>query len=160
LSNVSIEFGSDNALKASKALEAKHVVGLEVVVGSQNQLMIDYDVDEFPQERFEKGLNYLKQRLNPFTLNSIDKIKYFKYRSKSGKHWHVIIEVPIKFEDMERLIWQQIFGSDFQRDALSTIAISRKVKNPILLFMKKDKIAEETEYVSIVPISRKFKEVC
>lgn len=157
MSLCNIEFNSDNAETAKKSLAIKQVKGLEVVIGKRNQLMIDYDVDEFPQERFNKGMNYLEQRLNPFSL--FETIKYDKYHSKSGTHWHVIIELPVEFEDIERIVWQQIFGSDFQRDALSVIGISRNVKNPILLFMKQDKNTEESGFTIIKnKIGRKFKE--
>lgn len=133
--------GSDNAEQAKEVLKAKEIKGVNVVVGAQNQLMLDYDTDEFPQKRFNEGIDFLRQRLK----DSPGSICYSRYRSKSGRHWHVIINCPFNFySEVERVAWQLVFGSDFKKEAMSLIAISRDIKNPILLYMK-DGIQPESE---------------
>ena len=148
----SIKHGSDNAVKAKCCLEAKGITDCDVVVAEKNQIFIDYDVEVFPLERFQTALSFLEARLEkarPFTWE--------KYRSKSGKHWHVLINLPIEMSELERITWQSIFGSDFKRDALSTISIARDVKNPILLFMKQDRKPEDSGTSDNKKPTRKFR---
>jgi hypothetical protein len=150
VSQASIVPNSDNADKARKGLAARNIPGLKVVIGAEDQLMIDYDDETIP-ERFQTGLSFLRQRVG---LGNLD---YSIYRSGSGKHWHAVVNMPIKMTELERVTWQAIFGSDFKRDALSTIGISRNVKNPILLFMFENTKPEETGSIVDKP-ARKFRE--
>ena len=150
MSGCSIEFGSDNAEKAHAALITRNIPDLEVVIGSNTQLLIDYDQEELPQERLDNGLSFLRERVGKGELG------YNTFRSGSGKHWHVVVEMPIEMTELERITWQLIFGSDHKRDALSVIGINRMVKNPILLFMHKNKKPEMSYSVPEKP-ARKFK---
>lgn len=150
MSKGSITRWSDNAVKAAEALVARNKPDLEVVVGSQSQLMIDYDQDEMPEERLQSALSFLRTRVGKGEL------VYRTYRSGSGKHWHVLVQMPVEMNDTERTAWQLIFGSDYKRDALGLTSIARHVKNPILLFMKKHKRAVTVGMVPERP-TRKFK---
>jgi len=141
---------SDNAVKAAEALVARNKPDLEVVVSSKKQLMIDYDLEELPDERLSTSLSLLRTRVGKGEL------VYRTYRSGSGKHWHVVVEMPVEMDDVERSAWQLVFGSDYKRDALGLISVARHVKNPVLLFMKKHKRAVEVVTVPERP-SRKFK---
>jgi hypothetical protein len=151
MSYTTIVPNSDNAEKAKQVLAKKSITGLEVIIGADNQLLIDYDYEEIPEQRFQKALNFLKQRVESGVIT------YHTYRSKSGKHWHVIVNLPISMTETERLVWHQIFGSDSSRDALSMIAISRNVSNPILLFMFENKKSEKDVEVITTNVSRKFR---
>ena len=80
---------SDNAVKAAEALVARNKPDLEVVVSSKKQLMIDYDLEELPDERLSTSLSLLRTRVGKGEL------VYRTYRSGSGKHWHVVVEMPV-----------------------------------------------------------------
>lgn len=138
-----IEPGSDNAVEAKQALSEKGVSNYEVVVAAPNQIMIDYDALTVP-ERFNKVGDILRKRFP-------DKgIECRATRSKGG-NVHMVVTLPEPISDTERIAWQAAFGSDPIREALSLVSISRNVKNPVLLFMPKDRGALEE------PTGRKFR---
>ena len=143
----------DEAIAASKKLESAGYEGWEVVVANDYTLQIDYD--RVPKDRcpakFKAVLSLLGQR-----FKSKEALTYEIHRSKSGKGNHVIIHIPDPLEDIERIAWQAAFGSDGVREALNLLRIKRHIKNPVLLFMKKNR---DTTPINIKPAGfRKFRE--
>ena len=123
---------------------------LQIVVEKDNQLMLDYDAEEIP-EVFEKMLSILQQRFYN------QPIKWEKFRSSSGKHWHVIVDLPENLEVQERIAWQAIFGSDRVREAITLLKIAQNIKDPVVLFM--DPTVPPVETGRLVVGGRKFKEI-
>lgn len=140
----------DEAIAASKKLDDLGFVDWEVVVATDHTLQLDYDkmpVGKCPA-KFKAILGLLKQR---FDTNS--ELKYEIHRSKSGKGNHVIVHLPKALDEVERVAWQAAFGSDGIREALNIMRITRNIKNPVLLFMRKDRVTTLT----VCEIGRKFR---
>lgn len=55
-------------------------------------------------------------------------------RSRSGKHWHVTIELPRRVPHIERVMWQAILGSDRAREFCNAARVLRRAPYPIVLF--------------------------
>lgn len=140
VSKSSIVPGSDNAEKAAKDLAAKgKYPNHEVVVAGSDEIMIDYDTKNVP-EVFLNVLQIMQtQRFKE------GKTSYSRYTSKSG-NCHIVIKLPESISDTERIAWQAAFGSDPMREALSLVSISRNVKNPVLLYMDKNRVHEYQTY--------------
>jgi hypothetical protein len=143
----------DEAVAASKKLEEAGFTEWEVVVAKENILQLDYDKikpNKCPP-KFKQILGLLAQR---FEVKQ-DELKYEIHRSKSGKGNHVIIYLPGELSDVERTAWQATFGSDGVREALNLLRIKRNIKNPILLFMRKDRTSDV--HTIPPPVGRKFR---
>lgn len=136
---------------AKDVLATKNKPGLEIVPATAKQLQLDYDSDEVP-EQFNKVLPMLRQRFTKGTIT------WNKYHSSSGKHWHVILDLPEAITDQERIVWQAVFGSDYMREGLSLMRLIANIENPTLLFMMPDRVAIETGILP-EPVGRKFKEL-
>jgi hypothetical protein len=143
-----IQVQSEEALKSKMAVKG---VELDIVPAKKNELQIDYDQDEVP-EQFKKMLPILRQRFDKGT------IYWKKQRSASGQHWHVIITLPEDITDQERIMWQAVFGSDFMREGLSVLRVAAGMENPTLLFVPKNTVPVEMGIVEERP-ARKFKEL-
>jgi len=142
----------DEAEAASLKLQEMGFVDWEVVVAETDTLQLDYDKikpNKCPP-KFKQILGLLAQRFN------VDQevLTYEIHRSKSDKGNHVIIHLPDKMDEIERVGWQAAFGSDGVREALNLLRVHRNIKNPILLFMKKDRPQE----VHSIPKGRKFRD--
>jgi hypothetical protein len=125
----------DEAVAAAKKLESLGFVDWEVVVAKNDTLQIDYDnmSEGKLHPKFNATLGLLTQRFDKNNLG------YTVHRSKSGTGNHVIVNLPGTMDEVERVAWQAAFGSDGIREALNLPRIKRNIKNPILLFMKKDR---------------------
>lgn len=140
----------DNTQEALEEKVKKKGVDLDIVVAKKNELMIDYDQEEIP-EQFQKMLPILRQRFNKGT------IFWKKQHSASGKHWHVIVTLPEEISDQERIVWQAVFGSDYMREGLSLLRVVAGMENPTSLFMPKDVAPVEIGQIEERP-ARKFKD--
>lgn len=128
-------FYDDEAVAAAKKLDDGGFLEWEVVVATDYTLQIDYDKmpkDKLPP-KFKQTLALFAQRFKSSELT------YELHRSKSGTGNHVIIHMPEALEDLERVAWQAAFGSDGVREALNLLRIKRNIKNPVLLYMRKDR---------------------
>lgn len=123
--------GTDNAEHARKSLEDAGLTEYEVAVARSNELMLDYDSPDVPST-FYSGLSFLDQRFGGKIIDAA------VYKSRSGNR-HVVVKLPEAISDEERIAWQAVLGSDQKREALSLISCGRDVKNPVLLFMRKDR---------------------
>ena len=146
VSNASGHIQKDHAAYAAKELVEKGLANWEVVVAEENQLQIDYDSPTLP-DRFFDVLKILQQRFPTAGLC------YSNHRSKGGNQ-HVLINLPHKIGLYERIAWQAAFGSDCKREALHLLSVSRKEKNPILLFMEKGR---ETNLIPVEAVGRKYR---
>lgn len=139
MSKSSVIQGSDNAEDAAKALELKAAPGYEVVVAEPDELQIDYDIP-YPGDAWETLPESFKIVFKVLRENGM--VRYFRrYKSKSG-NLHVLVKLSDELPEVERVALQAAFGSDPLRETLNLIAIRKQVKNPILLFMRKDRNAE------------------
>lgn len=136
---------------AADMLASKNKPGLQIVPATDKQLQLDYDHEEVP-EQFHKVLTILRERF------AKGNIKWNKYRSSSGKHWHIVIDLPEAITDQERIIWQAVFGSDYMREGLSLMRLIAKIENPSVLFMMPDRVPEETGELVERP-GRKFRDL-
>jgi hypothetical protein len=123
----------------------------EIVYAKFNQLQLDYDQETIP-EQFHKMLPVLRERFGK------GEIKWESYHSSSGKHLHVIVELPADIMEPERILWQSVFGSDCMREGLSILRMAAKINKPSLLFMPVDRVVLESGIVPEKP-ARKFKEL-
>jgi hypothetical protein len=72
-----------------------------------------------------------------------------------------VVHLPNPLTVIERIAWQAAFGSDGKREALCLLSVANGVKNPIVLFQRKDrpawhcyKSSKNTEFSA----GRKFRE--
>ena len=147
-------FYDDEAVAAAKKLDDLGFDGWEVVVAEENTLQLDYDrikPNKCPP-KFKQVLGLLAQR---FKVKQ-EELKYEIHRSKSDKGNHVIIHLPDKLEEIERIAWQAVFGSDGIREGLNLLRVERHIKNPILLFMRKDRPGD-THVIPAPAKGRKFR---
>lgn len=103
-----------------------------VVYPEDNELFIDIDNDN--QLRiFEKRIKEIAPLLNGGV--SVDK----KPSSTPG-HFHIIVRADGEsFNEIERILFQAILGSDLVRETLSTFRHLRGDKNPTRLFRPVEK---------------------
>jgi hypothetical protein len=126
----------------------------EIVLPKSNQLQIDYDRPELP-EQFELALGLLVQAF----CNPQQFLTYAVRVSKSGNR-HVTIDLPRDVGLMERIAWQSIFGSDPMREGLSAMSVTRGLKNPTLLIEWKNRPPIMTGVKTLPiepPVGRKFR---
>ena len=126
----------------------KNNPNLEIVPPKANELQLDYDCNEIPQQ-FQDVLEILHERF-------IKAITYQTFRSASKKHWHVVITLPEEIDNRERIMWQALFGSDYVREGLSFLRDINGIPNPSVLYMYKDRIPEESVTIPAKP-ARKFR---
>lgn len=125
----------DEAIEAEKKLIASGFISWQVVVAKSNELQIDFDKKSDKlchPPNFQGIMRFLMQR-----FNCKRPLKYKIAKSK-GRGNHITIYLPKPIDDMERIAWQAIFASDGKREALNLLRVKRGIKNPILLFQKKE----------------------
>jgi hypothetical protein len=103
----------------------------EVVCSHEKILMLDYDMKIIPEVFFEI------KKLYEYTFQV--KLQYEAYSSRNG-NTHVILNLDRAMSEHERISWQAIFGSDPKREALSLIRLNAGQIDPIVLYMRKDRI--------------------
>lgn len=151
LSNKIVQSASDWPYQVLGGDHVKHVqnqldqLGLdsqyEIVLPQQNELFIDYDVYNVP-DQFWRSMEILHEAF----CQDRDYIDYVFTRSMSGK-LHAVVTIPTSslmistgfgwLSDIQRVAWQAAFGSDPNRESLSLMSIQRNLLNPTLLIEKK-----------------------
>lgn len=125
----SIEPGKDHQAFVQARLESEGLSNdFEIVLPKPNQLQLDYDSPRMP-DQFDIALGILLEAYD----GGAD---YHTTISKSG-NTHVTIDLPVDIDDVTRVAWQAIFGSDYRREGLSLKAIKRGQLNTILLIERK-----------------------
>lgn len=111
------------------ALQYADENNLKIVIPQENQLQLDYDDTLEIPKIFDTTMQIFKQ------LYDVKDITVTKAISKSGNGLHVTIEVKgASFDNMERIAWQAVFGSDPKREALSILRISSGNDRPTLFY--------------------------
>ncbi len=122
----------EEALSREKANRMAEERGLVVVEPAPNQLFLDIDS---------------KQGWVQF-LEQVDRVRSMfpglsatEAPSPSGKPWkrHVVVELPFKLTEIERIALQAILGSDPTREAMSWLRLQRKEATPTLFFEKPER---------------------
>jgi hypothetical protein len=154
--------GSDGVENAKKTLSKEHAKLWEPVAAADMVLQIDYDIviehAGIPapvKERFFETLKLLEQR-----FDGKRGLTYECSLSRNSR-LHVVVHLPNPLTVIERIAWQAAFGSDGKREALCLLSVANGVKNPIVLFQRKDrpasycyKSSKNTEFSA----GRKFRE--
>lgn len=104
--------------------------GWRIVEPKPNELQIDLD-----------GARALRQYGMQFSIirkAGLAKgwMEYIRSSKKSG-HVHVIIRLPKKIDNRERVLLQAILGSDIKREAFNYVRVVKRNKYPIVLFERK-----------------------
>lgn len=139
-SDVTHVLNNDHAQAAQKYLqEHDYSDEWEVVLAEENMLMLDYDgmpTGSAPilPEQFFQTLGILEQV--PGQGNKT----YYTISVSKGGNTHVIVYLTNPLPIAERIAWQAAFGSDPKREALHLLSVSLGELNPILLFMRKDRV--------------------
>jgi hypothetical protein len=124
----------------------------EIILPKMNQLQIDYDVPELP-EQFHKVLDLLVQAFCKLHQN----ITYIVRKSRHN-NLHVTINLPCDIMNTERIAWQSIFGSDHMREGLSMMSERRGIANPTLLIERRNAEPCATGILTLEPkTGRKFR---
>jgi hypothetical protein len=120
-----------------------------VVLPESNQLLLDYDIPELP--------DFFLDRMN-ILLQAVDgPVRYQVYESRHGRR-HVIITCDgKKFDDVDRIAWQAVLGSDPKREALSLLSLSKGSKHTTLLIHRKDGADAIGQQALLEPVERKFR---
>lgn len=120
----------DNKEKGEQYLKENGFTDWEVVTAAPNELQLDYDSPTLPL-KFYEILEILSKRTE-------SSIPYKVFTSKGG-NTHVIITLPVELDVVERISWQAALGSDNMKESLSLLSVARGVRNPVLLFMHKNR---------------------
>ena len=135
---------ADEAVAAQKKLDLNpEYSDWTVKVAAPCELQIDFDRKSEKQElptRFKNCMKLLQQR-----FNVTEPLPYKMSKSK-GMGTHITITLPAAMDDLEKVAWQAVMGSDRIREGLNILRIKRGIKNPILLFARKSEV-EPTQTV-------------
>jgi len=114
--------------------------GLKVIYPKNNELFIDID-DEDQLDGFERRINDLLETFENNFFNGLDIIK--KVSSSGAPHYHIVVSLykddeAIVLNDWQRVCLQFLLCSDPIKETLSVYRILAGVKNPSILFEKKE----------------------
>lgn len=118
----------DATVLAAVSLAKKGNPDYEIVVAKEDQLQIDYDFPDIPKHFY-------------VVLDMMERAGIaggHAWEKSSSGNVHCVVQLKAPMSEVERVAWQAAFGSDPMREALTLMRIRRGVKNPILLFMRKD----------------------
>lgn len=103
--------------------------GFVVIEPKDNELFIDIDNDE-QYQMFNKNFEILQREYKPAQI-------LYDKPSKSGlPRRHIIIQMPWRLRDIERIAWQGALGSDPTRELISCIRLKRNIIKPIIFIEK------------------------
>ena len=114
--------------------------GLKVIYPKKNELFIDID-DEIQLRGFYRRADELLESFENTFFDDLDIIK--KESSSGAPHYHIIVSLyrddkPICLNDWQRVCLQFLLCSDPIKETLSVYRILAEVKNPSILFEKKE----------------------
>lgn len=104
--------------------------GFTVIRGNHNTLLLDLDGED--------RLNYYEMIL-PKVKKNFELIELTRYKSKSGKNWHVVLQTNMILTVSTRVALQAILGSDPIKEMLSLVKLKNNVptKDIVVLFKPK-----------------------
>ena len=109
--------------EASKAAARRR--GFEIIEGGPRTLLLDLDSDE-ALRTYEEMLDLAHQYFGAKEKE--------RWRSKSGKGWHIILETDVSLIGAERIALQACLGSDLKRELLSVADFASGIEEPSVLF--------------------------
>lgn len=110
-------------------IEEAKASGLDIIIPKPNELQIDIDSDEAMTGFYERWEMFL--RMIPASTKRIAP-------SKSGyPRAHITITLPFDIEDLERVLFQSLLGSDYRREMLNTSRVLMGDPDPIVFFERK-----------------------
>ena len=101
--------------------------GWRIVEPKANQLQLDLDGARALRKY---GMQFSILRKSGLTAGWKELIKGSKKRS----HVHIVITMPKKIKNLERVALQAILGSDIKREAFNYTRVKKRNKYPIVLF--------------------------
>jgi hypothetical protein len=147
--------GNDHVIHVqTKINESGEQDNFEIVLPRPNQLQLDYDVPELP-EQFHKVLDIAAQ-----AFCKLHGSLFYTVRKSRHNNLHITIDFPRDLTDIERIAWQSVFGSDPMREALSLMSVHRGIANPTLLIERRNTapFAAGVKTLDIAAIGRKFRD--
>lgn len=119
------EYGAGTPTRKDKQ-EKADAMGLKMVVGSPDLLLIDLD-NGASLDKFNENLNILKEFPAHFIKG------YLLTKSKSG-NTHAYVKLKKEFGVLERIGLQAVLGSDTKRESLSVLELTKEYEEPTVLF--------------------------
>ena len=107
--------------------------GFKIYLPSPNEVLIDIDNED--------DYEYFLIAINRFEEEFESRIPFKIIPSKSGlPHQHIICEFPFEMENLQRVAFQAVLGSDRVREMLSLFRIIQGDTYPSLLAIKPEDI--------------------
>lgn len=113
------------------AIQKAKDAGLEVIVGDEWHMLLDFDNTDVLPERYHVGIQILNN--NGFYCH-----EEAIWRSKSGLGFHVVVKLETPIDIYRRLALQAALGSDPKRELLAVMRASNGVAEPSVLFKPAD----------------------
>lgn len=107
--------------------------GFKVIHGSPHRLLLDLDGDG-ALEAYEEKLAMVQQYIEVVELK--------RWRSRSGRNWHIVLQLYQAYTLLERMVLQAVLGSDLKREWCALLCHWRGFQEPHLLFKPKQKQLE------------------
>lgn len=121
-------FPGEDAPSTEKALERAKKEGLKVVYPEKNQLQIDIDRPE----------DYKIWAEHRFIVERFLKIKKIvETPSKEAGHWHIVVDLGVQIEPIQRILLQAVLGSDRKRELLGFVMLNNGEEKPTLFLESK-----------------------
>lgn len=113
-----------------KALKQVRAAGFDVeaVIGNDELLTLDLDND-LQLAVYEENIKILQ--------GYIEAVEIERWQSKSGKGWHVIVEIADPLTAPQRAGLQAMLGSDPKRELLGYFNVNNRDVEPFVLFRPK-----------------------
>jgi hypothetical protein len=106
-------------------------LGWKVIEPKANELQLDLD-GALAVRKY--GAQYAILRKAGLTRKWKEKI----LPSKRKNHVHVVISLPAKIKNIERVALQAVLGSDIKREAFNFTRVKKRNKYPIVLFKREE----------------------
>lgn len=120
-----LDFSHDAAVK--KAAE----LGLDIIYGDSNTLLLDLD-NQAAIDRFRDTFQFVSSRF------PVDRVQSWRSKSNKPDRIHVVVTLEDELPLMERLLLQQVLGSDPKREVFCLLRVHSGNDVPNLLFRPKD----------------------
>lgn len=104
---------------------------VELVKGSSTLLTLDLDHD-LALAVYEENILILQQHMEAEEVG--------RWHSKSGKGWHVIVQISQELDFQQRAGLQAMLGSDAKREILGYFNVNNRNEEPFVLFRPKGKV--------------------
>lgn len=126
-----IQWGLERAIKT----------GLRIVEPAPNELQLDIDCIGL--------LTFHEMQWSILSKAGITKKwkKKIRKSKRGGEHVHITITIPYKIDNLERILFQTILGSDPKREAFNLCRVLKGNKYPIVFFEKEKRNANRVKKI-------------